>query len=141
MHEYVIDHRRWSQKFIFGTLMLALGVIWAREAFLAQPTQWLEGVFFVLFAWYGIQVLSESFFASIKADETGLAIRRTFWPAKKVAYDEVTGIFYDAARSQMVLVTEGTKRLMFVYLYEDVQGFIKHMAAHCKQLQQGEYGT
>lgn len=38
----------------------------------------------------------------------------------------------------MMLVLNGTKRVAFVYQYEDVQGFIQLLAAHCKQLQQGE---
>lgn len=140
MLEFSIEKRRWSQKFTFGTLILVLGVIWAREAFYAEPKQWLEAGFFALFACYGMLVLSESFFATIKTDETGLSIRKTLLPAKRVNYDEITGMFFDAVHGRMVLVLHGTKRLMFAYLYEDVQGFIKHLATHCKRLQRGENG-
>ena len=83
-------------------------------------------------------VLSQSFFAEIRTDETGIAIRKTFLPATRIAYDDITGMFYDAMHARMMLVLNGTKRVAFVYQYEDVQGFIQLLAAHCKQLQQGE---
>lgn len=50
--------------------MLALGIVWAQEAFRAKPMQTVEGVFFALFAWYGLMILSQSFFAEIRTDET-----------------------------------------------------------------------
>lgn len=140
MQEFCIDRKRWSQKFIFGTFMIVLGIVWGREAFFAKPTQWLETVFFALFTCYGALVLSQSFFATIKTDETGLSIRKTLLPAKKIRYDEITGMFYDVMHGRMVLVLNGTKRWMFAYLYEDVQGFVKHLATHCTRLQQGENG-
>lgn len=77
-------------------------------------------------------------FAEIRTDETGIAIRKTFLPATRIAYDDITGMFYDAMHARMMLVLNGTKRVAFVYQYEDVQGFIQLLAAHCKQLQQGE---
>ena len=129
MRAFSINRNRWAQKFLFGALMLALGIVWAQEAFRAKPMQTVEGVFFALFAWYGLMVLSQSFFAEI---------RKTFLPATRIAYDDITGMFYDAMHARMMLVLNGTKRVAFVYQYEDVQGFIQLLAAHCKQLQQGE---
>ena len=62
MRAFSINRNRWAQKFLFGALMLALGIVWAQEAFRAKPMQTVEGVFFALFAWYGLMVLSQSFF-------------------------------------------------------------------------------
>ena len=122
MRAFSINRNRWAQKFLFGALMLALGIVWAQEAFRAKPMQTVEGVFFALFAWYGLMVLSQSFFAEIRTDETGIAIRKTFLPATRIAYDDITGMFYDAMHARMMLVLNGTKRVAFVYQYEDVQG-------------------
>ena len=85
MRAFSINRNRWAQKFLFGALMLALGIVWAQEAFRAKPMQTVEGVFFALFAWYGLMVLSQSFFAEIRTDETGIAIRKTFLPATRIA--------------------------------------------------------
>ncbi len=117
--------------------MLMLGVIWAQEAFRAKPMQTVEGIFFSLFACYGMMVLSQSFFAVIRADETGIYIRKTFLPPTHIAYEEITGMYYDAMHARMMLVLNEKKRIAFIYQYEDVQGFIQLLSAHCRQLRQG----
>ena len=102
MQEFCIDRKRWSQKFIFGTFMIVLGIVWGREAFFAKPTQWLETVFFALFTCYGALVLSQSFFATVKTDETGLSdSENAAATAKKIRYDEITGMFYDAMHGRI----------------------------------------
>lgn len=114
MRAFSINRNRWTQKFLFGALMLALGIVWAQEAFRAKPMQTVEGVFFALFAWYGLMILSQSFFAEIRTDETGIAIRKTFLPATRIAYDDITGMFYDAMHARMMLVLNEKKRVAFV---------------------------
>lgn len=138
MRAFSINRNRWTQKFLFGALMLALGIVWAQEAFRAKPMQTGGGRVFraVCLVWADDPV--PELFAEIRTDETGIAIRKTFLPATRIAYDDITGMFYDAMHARMMLVLNGTKRVGFVYQYEDVQGFIQLLAAHCKQLQQGE---
>lgn len=77
MRAFSINRNRWTQKFLFGALMLALGIVWAQEAFRAKPMQTVEGVFFALFAWYGLWCCPR-LFCRDPYRRNGIAIRKTF---------------------------------------------------------------
>ncbi len=137
MKEFTIEAKQWNKQFLLGTSMIMISAVWAREAYVAQPRQWGEAALFAFCALAGARVLSRSFFAVIKAQEDRLLLRQSVWPAKHIPYEDIVGVAYDTIQNRVTLWLKQGKKIIFAYVYEDVQGFLQLLGNQCRNLKGG----